>query len=133
MNILLKLTEFWRALEFFQFSTRLNRKKYCYLTIFWWLIFFIAFFLSNSLLTWIILFILIGPNLIALNFRRLNDLNISGLWSLLIIIPFLALTVVIIPSNIFYGRLAYMMPLILFLVLIIPGSKTKNKYGEPPE
>jgi uncharacterized membrane protein YhaH (DUF805 family) len=65
----------------------------------------------------ILLFVLMCGFVLNFVIRRLNDLDLSGLWSLLFFVP--------LP----YGLSFFVLSLLL---LLLPGSKDTNRYGLPP-
>ena len=102
--------------------------------------------LLHSFLTLAIFVVTLG--MISASARRINDFNYSGWWQLLVYFP---LTLLFIIKNYNYSsslsiqQLWFFLPLfvsnfffvsqiILFVLLsLIPGTKGKNKYGDPPE
>ena len=113
----------------FNFSGRATRLEYFYSWLFWVLFYFLlnalrfvtfegrgALVLSNSIV-YIIVAIIISFPFISLIIRRLQDINLSGWWSLLVL-------TIIVPTILSY-------PLIGFIVLIggafLKGSETISK------
>jgi uncharacterized membrane protein YhaH (DUF805 family) len=115
-----KRASLWSVLEWCAFTPpRINRVKYFGLLMTWVSI-GLALVIVGAL-TGVLdfyLMVIIGliciPNAIILNVRRLHDLNFSGWWVLLTPIPYIGY-------------------FICLMVMIWPGSKGENKFGEKPE
>jgi uncharacterized membrane protein YhaH (DUF805 family) len=107
----------------FSFKGRSNRKEYFARSLLYIFIFVLSFSMPHIMLekqlesyhaTYLLgLLCFLCFQDIALRARRLHDLNASGWWQLIVLIPF--------------GQL-----LLIFLALK-KGTPTANKYGEPPK
>ena len=113
----------------FNFSGRATRLEYFYSWLFWVLFYFLlnalrfvtfegrgALVLPNSIV-YIIVVIIISFPYISLIVRRLHDINLSGLWSLLLVIT------VIVPTTLLYPLIGS----ILLLCGVILKSSVTNK------
>jgi uncharacterized membrane protein YhaH (DUF805 family) len=128
------LYKLWGALEFFRFSSRLNRTKYFIFYAVWILFYFLIFLKQNYPILVSIILILNTLNFYFSAKRRLNDINFSGLWLLL---TFLLIWFF---SSFIYTDLKQLctstgeyFSYALFLIGFFPGTKGVNKYGEQPK
>ena len=101
--------------EYFTFDGRATRAEY-----WWWVLFFfvaligvsiIDAFLTSGILFFLFWFGVIIPH-VAVTVRRLHDINMTGWWFLISLIPFFGL--------------------VLFLICAQAGKMGTNKYGPDP-
>ena len=119
----------------FNFSGSATRLEYFYSWLFWVLFYFLlnalrfvtfegrgALVLPNSIV-YIIVVIIISFPFISLIVRRLHDINLSGLWSLLLVIT------VIVPTTLFYPLIGSML---LLCGAFLKGDNDNNRFGNNP-
>ena len=99
------------------FDGRATRKEY-WLFVLLYIILAIVFGVLDALLSSSILLILLGvalfiPN-VAVIVRRLHDINFSGWWILLTLLPILG-------------------SIILLVMMLMDGTKGKNRFGDDPK
>lgn len=116
MDLQDKQISFWESVEWFSISPRINRIKFLGLYSFWFgvcvtIILIVKYFESPYA---VYLLLLAFPNLFSLTIRRLNDINRSGWWTVLGLIPVLG-------------------QMILLALLLMPGNKGANRFGEKPK
>lgn len=125
----------YHALELFHFNSRINRTKFYLLLLFWIVVMpvFSLMLASRPYLFWPILIVCM-VHLFLLGKSRLNDMNMSGLW---ILILFLTIWFI---GTFFQSDMEKLAEatgryFVKFLLLIglFPGSKEGNKYGEVPK
>lgn len=114
-----KRAPLWKSLEWCAFSpSRINRVRYFGLSMFWLTICFLLAIIGMAMTgdvdiyLLVILGLILIPNTIILNIRRIHDINLSGWWLLLGLIPYV--------GNI----------LVWLVLLFWPGTKGENKFGE---
>jgi uncharacterized membrane protein YhaH (DUF805 family) len=99
--------------KYAEFKGRASRSEYWLFFLFNFLVILTAMLLRDDgsivVLAWLGLAI---PNL-AVGVRRLHDINMSGWWLLLSLIPFLG-------------------SLIMFVFALIPGTEGDNRFGADP-
>lgn len=105
---------FWNKIEFLYSVPRIGRIKFLGMFSTWLGILFLTTIFPEKIYLdgyiFMFLFILIAPNLIGLQMRRMHDLNRSAWWLLLNVIPGVSL--------------------LIFLVLgCCPGTKGANRFG----
>jgi uncharacterized membrane protein YhaH (DUF805 family) len=113
--------------KYFQFSGRASRKEYWILYLFTFCITYSLVFFKSNQFVMLALFLIFCIPYITVSIRRLHDLNLNGFLELLILIlmyiflliKFTQLANII---SLFYG----------FILGIVKGTPTTNKYGEPP-
>jgi len=117
--------------KYANFNDRASRSEFWYFTICFYLtVFIIAFFsrlspaLESPISVLVLIFVLVNflPGL-AVTVRRLHDINVSGLW-LLLPVPFAFL-----PAG--FKFIPAIINICLLIALMFPGTKNKNKYGDP--
>lgn len=105
------------------FKGRARRKEYWGFTLFYALIFAIlgAFaFTGIGVILFLVVFVVTLPPSISLTVRRLHDINLSGwftLYMLIMLIPVIGEAIVIIIS---------------IVIGVVQGSTESNKFGENP-
>ena len=109
--------------NYVNFKGRARRKEYWGFTLFYALIFAIlgAFaFTGIGVILFLVVFVVTLPPSISLTVRRLHDINLSGwftLYMLIMLIPVIGETIAIIIS---------------IVIGVVQGSAESNKFGENP-
>ena len=109
--------------NYVNFKGRARRKEYWGFTLFYALIFAIlgAFaFTGIGVILFLVVFVVTLPPSIALTVRRLHDINLSGwftLYMLIMLIPVIGEAIAIIIS---------------IVIGVVQGSAESNKFGENP-
>ncbi len=111
------LTYYWDVLKnhYVDFKGRASRKKYWLFVLFNFIVFLIlsivlSFFGdAGNILYFLLTFAVLLPSL-GILVRRLHDINRSGWWVLISLLPFVG-------------------TLILLIFLVLPGSEGENRFG----
>ena len=120
---------------------RISRRQF-------WLHGALPIFIANIVLGWIpvvnlVLFIAVFWGSLCISFKRFHDRGLSGLWSLLYIVPlfiglgFIAVAIAdvadtLVPASIFMGMSSVIMVAQFFMVYVRAGKHGDNQYGPDP-
>jgi len=105
--------------KYAQFSGRSRRKEYWLYTLFYVVITFLTFYVDAvmgegegvlSLLLWLLLLV---PG-VAVIVRRLHDIDRSGWWSLILVIPLIG-------------------PIVILVFMCLDGTSGNNRFGPDPK
>lgn len=98
--------------QYADFSGRANREKYWMFVLWYFLLAILVSFLGQDILSHLVSLALLVPSL-AIGVRRLHDLDKSGWWMLLVLIPLLG-------------------ALILLVLFVMKGTTGPNRFGMDP-